>query len=331
MTEQQTSGLKRPIRTLITGSTGFIGHALSERLVEHKEIKFERVARSKNQKSDCIDHLVSGYTQKEVWTEILCGKDVVVHTAGISSFGLYRSQSQKKYFYDVNVEGVLNLAAQAALAGVKTFIFLSTVKVHGEFNLKDKPFTLSDQVSPQNPYARAKFDAEQGLLKISEDVSIKIIIIRVPFVYGAGAKGNLERLAKLVKWRVPLPILNLENQRSFVCVENLADFIIWCISEPSIDSGIYYVKDTRDYSTKEFVEAIATALNTKPIFFPFPVSVLEKLVSICFGSKVVHSLLYNLTVMTAAPRRAVTWMPRVTMSDSLNNWAKKKQQNDSNS
>src|SRR5262249_54146653 len=145
--------------------------------------------------------------------------------------------------HSTNVEATLNLARQAARAGVKRFVFVSSIKVNGEQSPPDRPFTAADSPNPQNPYAQAKLDAELGLLALARQTGLEVTVIRPPLVYGPGVKANFGTMMEWIDRGIPLPLGAVNNKRSFVYVGNLVDLIIVAARHPDAAGEVFTVSD----------------------------------------------------------------------------------------
>ena len=181
----------------------------------------------------------------------------------------------------VNVSASLNLARQAASSGVKRFIFISSIKVHGEQTPIGEPFTLGDPLAPEDPYGVSKLEAEIGLEQIANETGMELVIIRPPLGYGVGVKGNFATLMKFVVRGLPLPLAGIHNKRSFVGLDNLVDLIITCIEHPSAANQVFLAGDGQDLSTTELLRLASKAAGVRSRLVPLPISLLS------FGAKLI--------------------------------------------
>ena len=208
------------------------------------------------------------------WAKALIGQDLVIHTAARTHIMNENAADPLSEYRRINVNGTLNLARQAASAGVKRFIFISSIKVNGEFTKLDHPFTPDDPPNPQDDYAISKLEAELGLFQIARETSLEIVLIRPPLIYGSGVKGNFFTLIKLIQKRIPFPLANIKNKRSLVSVLNLIDFIVCCSRHPLAANEIFLVSDGFDISTPHLLKSVAIAMKTPLLIFPFPTALL---------------------------------------------------------
>ena len=228
----------------ITGANGFIGKSLCSNLSSHsKHVK--GIVRNiySEPKIKNLEYVSIGDIRSNInWENHFYESDCIIHCAGISR-SINKNDGQNN-LRSINVESTRRIAEDAAKAGVKRFIFLSSIKVNGESNTnsnKDKIISISDKPNPQDIYARSKFEAENILLEISAKTNMEIVILRLPIVYGNGVKGNLAKLIKLIKFGIPLPFSMVKNQRSMIGIDNLVDVISICINHVSAAGQIFFI------------------------------------------------------------------------------------------
>ncbi len=260
---------------------------------------------------------VGDLTSNVNWSAALQDMDVVIHSAARSHIMIDTSSNPLTEFRRVNVEGTLNFAKQAAVAGVKRFIFISSVKVNGELTQPGTPFTENDLCAPQDPYGISKYEAEQGLKKIAQETGMEVVIIRPPLVYGPGVKGNFQSMLQWVNKGVPLPLGAIDNQRSLVGLDNLVHFIITCIDHPAAANQTFLVSDGEDISTTELLRRVGTVLGKPARLIPVPRSVLELGAKILGKQAVAQRLLGSLQVDIGKARNLLEWSPPVTIDEGL--------------
>jgi lipopolysaccharide/colanic/teichoic acid biosynthesis glycosyltransferase/uncharacterized protein YbjT (DUF2867 family) len=220
-------------------------------------------------------------------------------------------------FRQVNVEGTLNLARQAAFAGVKRFIFISTVKVNGETNPLKSSFTEADPCNPKEPYAVSKYEAEQGLKKIAEEFGLEVVVVRPPLIYGPGVKGNFLSMIKWVSKGIPLPLGAVFNQRSFVAMDNFVDFIINCIDHPAAANQVFLVSDGQDLSTTGLLRRVGQALNRSARLIPVPPGLLVFGFSLLGKQAVAQRLLGPLHIDISKAHDLLNWSPPVCVDEGI--------------
>lgn len=216
-----------------------------------------------------------------------------------------------------NVDAALNIARQAAAAGIKRFVFISSVKVNGESTPSEHTFTESDTSNPQDPYGRSKHEAEMGLRDVGAQTGMEIVIIRPPLVYGPGVKANFASLMRAVQRGLPLPLGAIHNQRSLVALDNLVDFIITCISHPLAANQTFLVSDGHDLSTTELVRGLAHAAGVPARLLPVPVWALQAGASLLGKGDAVQRLCGNLQVDISKARSLLGWVPPISVEEGL--------------
>lgn len=250
------------------------------------------------------------------WQGVLAGVDTVVHLAARVHVMKDTASDPLALHRRTNRDGTRRLADEAARAGVRRLVFLSTVKVHGE-RTPDAPFTEEDVPAPQDPYAISKWEAEQALHEVAARSSLQVVVLRPPLVYGPGVKGNFLSLLKLCDRGLPLPVGCIRNRRSLLAVQNLADAICRCIDAPGAAGGTFLARDGTDFATPDLVRAIAAALGRTVRLLPVPVAVLRMAGEIPGIGAAVGRLLDSLAVDDGKLRRTLGWTPPLTITDAL--------------
>ncbi len=283
---------------LITGGTGFVGKALIQRL---------------------DDYLVVLATRADFanWYKVLAGMTVVVHLAARVHVMQDTEADPLTAFRAVNLENTLNLARQAAAAGVKRFVFISSVKVNGEITRPGLAFNEADVPSPQDAYGQSKHEAEVGLRQIAADTGMEVVIIRPPLVYGPGVKANFAALMRAVQRGWPLPLGAVHNLRSLVALDNLVDFIVTCITHLQAANQTFLVSDGQDLSTTELVRGMAQAAGVPARLLPVPVWALQAGASLLGKGDAVPRLYGNLQVDISKARSLLGWVPPVSVEEGL--------------
>ncbi len=301
---------------LITGATGFVGNALIKNLLSDE---YQIVAAIRSDQSilglDVETVNVGNISAKTDWSKALSAVDVVIHCAARAHIMNDAVAEPLDEFRKVNTAGTLNLARQAAEAGVRRFISISSIGVNGTCNAK--PFLEVDKVNPQGPYAISKYEAEQGLLALAIETGMEIVIIRPPLVYGVNAPGNFASLLKWMKKGIPLPFGAVNNQRSFVALDNLVSFITYCIDYPKAANEIFLISDGEDVSTTELLQKVAKAFGKKALLLPIPVSLMTLAAKALGKSDVANRLFGSLQVDSSKAKELLGWEPVITMDEQL--------------
>jgi nucleoside-diphosphate-sugar epimerase len=317
-------------KIFVTGASGFIGKSLCQTLV--KSNKFVRGAvRSKNFSSEHInlDYISMGDINLNTnWREILTDFNCIIHCAGRAHVMKERDINVLEAYRSLNVHSTRRLAEQAAAAGVKRFIYLSSVKVNGEATgqslhtssstgPKKNIFTYDDIPAPEDSYGISKWEAEKVLLEVSARTGLNVIIIRSPLVYGKGVKGNLARLLKLIRTGIPLPFSLVKNQRSMIGLDNLVDVIIRCIDHPSAVGKTFLVSDGIDLSTPNLLNHIAFAMGHSVRLFPIPVYFLQITARIFGKQRELDRLIGSLRIDSSYTQKILDWKPPVSIAEGI--------------
>lgn len=295
---------------LVTGATGFIGQHLVRELLQHPTEYHTCVAVRASTplmfNQPCEPRLIADISPETDWSSALKHCDILVHLAGC----VHRSQPiALEEYRRVNVDGTLNLARQAVSAGVKRFIFISSIKVHGEETALGCVYSAQDAPHPHDFYAQSKHEAEEALRALSAKTGLELVIIRPPLVYGEGVRGNLERLMKLLMKGYPLPFKNTQNKRSLVSVHNLVDLIVCCLDHPQAANQVFLVSDGYDLSTTELVQHMAVALNKTPWLIDIPRWALKGMATV-FGKRAdIQRLFGSLQVDIKKTCELLDWKP----------------------
>ena len=309
---------------LITGATGFIGQAVVQDLIAHTNYRLTALTRKTSHALiQGIERLVvdtiDGSTD---YGERLKGFDVIIHLAARVHQHNENPETSYPAYKALNVDGTQNLARQAAMAGIKRFIFLSTIKVSGEATPQGKPFTADDPPNPSDAYSISKHEAECALVTLSENSAMKYVIIRPPLVYGPGVKANFEKLMGVVSRGLPLPFGSIDNRRSLVSLDNLTSLIRRCIDHPNAANEVFLVSDDRDVSTTELLHILADAMEVRDRLILFPKAVLS-FFAVIFGKKnISQRLLDNLQADISKTKSLLGWKPDTRLEDAIRTTAR---------
>lgn len=304
-------------KVLVTGSNGFTGKPLCVELAK-RGWRVRAGVRSGNAVSTDGDYAVTGPISGETdWRECLQGIDHVIHLAARVHVMHDSAADPLSSFLTVNFHGTVNLARQSAAAGVKRFIYLSSIKVNGESS-HTAVFTEQSPPQPRDAYAISKFRAEQALVEIGRETGLEIVIIRPPLVYGPGVKANFLRLLHLVNRGLPLPLASVHNRRSLVSIENLVDFICSCLQHPTAAGQTFLVSDDNDLSTPALLQCMAEAMSRPLRLFPCPAAVLRLIASLVGRAAEIDRLCGSLRVDIGKAREVLSWQPPFTVSHGIN-------------
>lgn len=299
---------------LLTGASGFVGGALARRLVEQGS-GVRTLGRT--QPGIATQFFEGSIDDRLVSSKALEGVDCVVHLAGRAHQLRETSVDPLEDFRAANSRLSEKLAAQAIEAGVRRFVFISSIGVNGVFTQAGRPFTEASQPEPHSPYARSKHEAEVALRRLAEKSNMEFVIIRPPLVYGAGAPGNFSSLMRWIGKGIPLPFGAVHNKRSLIAVDNLVDLIIRCTDHPAAANELFLAGDGDDLSTTELLRGVADAMGRPVRLIPVPVALLRLAASALGKKGMAHSLLDSLQVDTSKARDLLGWEPPVSVEEGL--------------
>ncbi|OCH25524.1 NAD-dependent epimerase/dehydratase family protein [Aliivibrio sp. 1S128] len=292
---------------LLTGATGFVGSNLLK-----IDNSFHCVVRKSEPHTEQSIFTITALDGNTDWGGAFNGIKSIIHLAGLAHSHSYTEENYRT----VNVDGTLRLASEAAIAGVKRFVFVSSIGVNGTATY-ETPFTEVSKASPHNAYAQSKYDAEIGLQKIAEKTGLEVVIVRPTLVYGINAPGNFGLLTRLVN-RVPfLPFGSAKNKRDFISVNNLADLLITCAKHPDASGHTFLASENETVSIKEFTNAIAEGLDSGLIQLPFPMIFIRLVGKLTGKLAMVEQLVGNLEVDSSNLKEVLGWTPPYTMEESM--------------
>lgn len=300
---------------LVTGATGFVGKALLERLGYENTVVLGRDKPTDFPSERFYKAEVGSSTD---YSNAMKGVEVIVHLAARVHVMQDHVNNPLDVYREVNTYGTVNLARQAAIAGVKRFVFVSSIKVNGEGTLLDEAFRAGDMQDPKDYYGQSKAEAENELLVLSKETGMEVVIVRPTLVYGPGVKANFASLMSLVSKGVPLPFLCIRhNRRSLVSIANLVDLLLICLEHPKAANNTFLVSDDHDVSTSEMVYEIAKALGRSNFQLPVPIWCYKIAGKIFKRSDVVDRLIGSLQVDIKHTKETLNWAPPQTLQDGF--------------
>lgn len=302
---------------LVTGANGFIGKPLSDQLSREFRVRAS-VRKPCAFPFRCEVVLGGDVDASSNWREELAGVDAVVHLAARVHAMSDDTAAAEQACRLVNVDGTLNLARQSAMAGVRRFIFLSSVKVNGESTQTGNPFRADDTPSPWDAYGASKAEAEQGLGEIAEQTGMEVVIIRPPLVYGPGVKGNFATMMQWLARGMPLPLGSVtHNRRSLVALDNLVDLVRTCLEHPAAANQIFLVSDGEDLSTADLLRRLGRAMGRPTHLLQVPVALLEVGAKLIGKPDFCQRLCGSLQVDMSKTRELLSWVPPIGVDDGL--------------
>jgi nucleoside-diphosphate-sugar epimerase len=302
---------------LVTGATGFVGRALCAELgARGLPVR----GASRRPAPGCL--AVGDLDGRTDWSQALEGVEAVIHLAARVHVMDDRAADPLAEFRRVNVEATVNLARQAAAAGVTRLVFVSSVKVNGEETPPGRAYTADDVPAPQDPYGVSKLEAEQALLALAREGALEVVIVRPPLVYGPGVGANFRSMLRWLRRGVPLPLGAIRNSRSLVALDNLVDLLIACLGHPAAANQVLMAGDGEDLSTPDLLRRAANALGTRARLLPVPPLLLRAAAAAVGKGGVARRLCDSLQVDIGKTRRLLGWTPPVGVDEALRRTAR---------
>jgi len=304
------------VKVLVTGASGFVGNATYAKLVTQGMNVVGTVRHLPTQPLPGVNYrIVSDLSGNTDWREVLKGIDTVVHCAARVHLMRETAADPLVAFRAANVAGTEQLARQAAAAGARRFIFLSSVKVNGDGG--SVAYRETDPPAPKDAYGISKYEAELGLCEIAAETGIEVVIVRPPLVYGPGVKANFQELMRALVRGIPLPLGAIHNRRSLVALDNVVDLIVTCIEQPAAANETFLVSDGEDLSTSELICRLARAMCRPARLIPVPPMVLMACATLLGKREEARRLCGNLQVNISKARKVLGWTPSVSVDEGL--------------
>ncbi|MDA9114020.1 NAD-dependent epimerase/dehydratase family protein [Alphaproteobacteria bacterium] len=304
----------------VTGANGFVGYNLCIAL-EKLGYKVIRISRGSIVNSN-YDISISSWNDNINWKKIFNNVDFVIHCAGIAHRSNIKQNSQ---IYEISNHALTKKIFLAAKKmNVKKFIFLSTIKVNGDLTINNRAFKYNDKPNPSDAYGLSKFNAEKSIINMSKGTTLRYVIVRPSLIYGNHIKGNLLKLLKIINAGIPLPFAKIKNERSFLSIDNLIDFVLICLNNEKADNKIFLISDSKPISTSDLIELIAKGLNKKIILFYLPLYFIRIMSKIVNQPLTSNSLICSMKVDVEYTKTELSWSPKITTEkgiiDMVENW-----------
>jgi len=308
---------------LVTGATGFVGRAVLARLTRDRSDSLRAAVRRP------VQDLPPGVEIVHVgdlgpdtdWRAAVRGIEILVHTAARVHVMRDAAADPLEEFRRTNVSGTLRLARQAASAGVRRFVFISSIKVNGEQTVPGRPYAADDVPAPVDSYGISKHEAESALREVARSSGMEFVIIRPVLVYGPGVKGNFHSMMRWLHKGIPLPLGSIHNARSLVALDNLVDLIATCLHHPAAANQTFLVSDGEDTSTPDLLRRTSAALGRPARLLPIPAWALKALATAAGKRDVAQRLCGSLQVDISRTRKILGWAPRIGLDDALRHTA----------
>lgn len=307
-------------RILVTGAGGFVGSALVRHLCDSG---CQVVAAYRQVSDSTLQHgsttVIRDLSVDTDWSQPLSGVDTVIHLAArVHQLGEAPGAASERRYDEVNRAATLKLAQDAVGAGVRRFIFVSSIKVNGDWTPPGRPFRADDPPRPSDAYARSKAAAEQQLLALMAETGLEVVIVRPPLIYGSGVKANVAKLLDTLASGVPLPLGGVRhNRRSLLAVENLLDLLTSCIKAPQAAGATLLASDDEDVSTTELLELLSEGMGKKARLIPIPAGWLEGVARLLGRAEVAQRLCGSLQVDIQPTKALLGWRPPVSARNAL--------------
>lgn len=304
-------------RVLVTGASGFVGSALLKQLAA-RGIDSMPVYRSGSAPMGQPSYRVDAIDGQTDWTNAFDGVSTIVHLAARVHVLNDRVKDALTAYRAINLHGTVRLAERAAAAGVRRFVFISSIKVNGPGTTIGQPYTAQSIPAPDDAYGISKLEAERALADISAATGMEVVVIRPPLVYGPGVGANFRQLIRLAKSGMPLPLGSVRhNRRSLVAVGNLVDLIVQCCTHPAAAGQVFLVSDGEDISTAGLLERLAKAMGRRAILLPFPVGLMAGVARLLGRRNVADRLFGSLQVDISQTRALLGWTPPFGLDEAL--------------
>lgn len=307
-------------KVLLTGATGFLGRGVLNRLIADGMYDVSAIVHNTDAMlpKGITRYALSDLSHNTDWSMALGDVRAVIHCAGLNNILNDNVSVCLAKYRQVNVEGTVLLARHALTAGVKRFVYVSSIKVNGETTLPGKPFNADDTPAPEDAYSISKKEAEDALLNLAKDTTMEVVIIRPPLIYGPGVKGNFALMMQLITKGCPLPFGAVRNnRRSFVALDNVVDLIVTCIDHPKAANEVFLVSDGEDISTAELFERLSMAMGRHVRLVSVPVGLIKFVSAILKKGDLARRLCSSLQVDICKTKELLSWQPPVSMEIGL--------------
>lgn len=307
-------------KLLVTGASGFVGRAACTHFIRCG-FQLQGIVRNVDQLHplNSMQYVfIEDLGKQTTWADMMGGVDCVVHLAARVHVMKEESSLALSEFRRINVDATARLARQAAAAGVRRFIFMSTVKVNGEHTKHGERFTAEDDPRPEDAYGISKYEAEQLLKQIASETGMELVIIRPPLVYGPAVKANFKLMMRWLSLGIPMPLKGVKyNRRSFVALDNLLDLIVTCIHHPAAANQTFLVSDAEDMSTAELLNRLGQAMGRPTRLFYVPLSLLKLGLKLINKFEIYQRLCCSLQLDISKTQRLLGWTPPISMEEGL--------------
>jgi nucleoside-diphosphate-sugar epimerase len=304
---------------LVTGANGFVGRATLARLSNDATWTARAAVRRHvaNSPAGSETIAVGDLGPDTEWRTAVRNADAVIHAAARVHVMRDTAGDPLALFRRVNVQGTERLAQEAAEAGVRRFVYISSIKVNGESTPLGAAFTERSIPHPADPYGISKHEAETALAEIGRATGMEVVVVRPPLVYGPGVKANFLSMMKWINRGLPIPLGSVHNRRSLVAVDNLADLIVEALGNPRAANQTFLASDGEDLSTSDLMRRVGAALGRPARLVPVPTSLLIASLAAIGKRRIAERLLWSLEVDSSKARSLLDWRPPLTVDAGL--------------
>jgi UDP-glucose 4-epimerase len=304
-----------PLRILVTGSSGFVGSAVSVALAGAGHMVRKASRQPDNAPGlAAMEWVVLPDLQGEIdWVPIVAGVDVVVHLAAIA----HRSDAVSEDYAKANRVATASLARACQRHNIKRLIFMSSIGAQAG-SAADHVVTEADEPSPVTAYDRAKLAAEDEI----RNSGVPFTILRPVIVYGPGAKANIALMTKIAALPVPLPFGSFHNRRSLVSIDNLAQAVVFCVDNPATENQTFIVADREPITFAEMLAALRKAQERSPGLVPIPPSLVKAMIMVA-GYPSLWDRIGRELVASSAKLQGMGWSPAIDTRAGLSSMVRK--------
>lgn len=304
-------------RVFVTGISGFVGRHVVSELVRSGVAEIRGCGRGPVEAS--LQPMIARWAQLDLSSPVnlaehLKGCDSIIHLAGRAHVMRETVQDSLAEYRRVNVEGTRHIAQAAKQAGVKRFVYLSSIKVNGERTYA-QPFRSDDRPHPEDAYGISKLEAEDVLSEELRDSSVRYVVLRPPLIYGPGVRANFLALIKAVHRGVPLPLGSVANRRSMIHVANVSSAVMAGLLVETGSSGRYVISDDEALSIADIIRNLADGLEVEPRLLQVSsvgMKVLETMLAAVGKKAMLQRLTQDLQIDNSKFKRDFNWVPQVS-------------------